>query len=216
MKNKGIEKTDAAITAAEEERSAGKRGGGFIGKVLYALAALLFTALFCLAAVLVHPFDAEGGAGDYRASDFEVKEENDVPRIWPGESSDIGGIRAICGFPLPYFAGQMMYAEAGNVEYGGKNAVRVTMRYQSGMEIEAVRPPEAAPVIRRDGMEVMMYENLRVPFAGMQGGIGAIMCRGKADSCLYFSTDDAAYSIYAPVGPELLYRYVSETGLSVR
>ena len=202
-------------SAAAKKRS-GKALGRLFGGTVFFLFTLLSAAIVCLTAVLLHSFDVKTGPETLRASDFEVSDDASVSRIVPGESSDLGEIRAICGFPLPYFPGQLMYAGVTNADWDGGNAVRVTMEYASGAVIEAVRPAEAAPLIRRAGMEVQLYGNLRVPFTGMYDGIGAVMCRGNGASCLYFSTDTAAYSVYAPVSGDVLYKYVGENGLSVR
>ncbi len=199
--------------------AAGKRTGRLrrvLGGLLFLVFTLLSAALVCAAAVLLHSFDAEKSKNALNAADFEVVEETAVSRITPGESSDINELRARCGFALPYFPGQLFFGEVSNAEYGGENAVRVTMRYQSGMVIEAVCPAAAAPLIRRSGQELELYDSLEVPFAGMSGGIAALMAQGGGGSSLYFATGAAAYTAYAPVARETLYSYLSENGFSAR
>ena len=189
----------------------------FFGRAGFILFTAFIAALAVLAGVGLHSFDPSlpGRTG---ASGFEVRDESTgTPRIRPGESSDIGEIRKECGFPLPYFPGQVMFGEMTNVPYDGKNAVRVTMSYPGGVVIEAVRPLEAAFLIKREGLEVQLYESLRVPFGRIASSyVSALMCSGKAGSCICFSTDDAAYSIFGPVDGETLYRYIHENDLDVR
>lgn len=174
-------------------------------------------ALTVLAGIRIHSFDSSA-AGRAGASGFEVRDEDaGAARIRPGESGDISEIRRECGFPMPYFPGQIMYGEMTNVPYDGKNAVRVTMTYPGGVVIEAVRPAEAAFLIKREGLAVQLYESLRVPFGHMSSsGISALMCSGKEGSCIFFSTEDAAYSVFGPVDGETLYRYIHENNLDVR
>ncbi len=198
-----------------EKESAVRPGRRFAGGLLFVLFSLLCALVLCLAAVMLHSFEDGGGAA-LRARDFEVTEDGGAARIQAGESSDIAILRSACGFALPYFPGQVMYGEAVNADCGGRNAVVVTMTYQSGAVIQAVKPRSAASLILREGLQVQMYEDLRIPFTGLSGGIGAMMCRGDGRACLYFSTEDAAYSIYAPTDGDLLYKYVSENDLKVR
>ncbi len=203
-------------TASENTpgRTPGRR---LLGHLAFVLFTLLAAALLILAALRLHPFDAAKNGRTGAASGFEVTEESDdTARIYPCESSDIGEIRKACGFPLPCFPGQGMYGEAYNVSWMGKNAVRVTMEYPGGVVIEAVRPAAAAALIKRDGMEVRLYESLRVPFAHSAAGPAALLCTGKGGSCMYYSTDSAAYSIYAPVDGDTLYTYIKENDLGVR
>ena len=189
----------------------------FIGRAGFVLFAAFIAALSVLAGIRLHSFDPSltARAG---ASGFEVREEGaGAARIRPGESGDIGEIRRECGFPMPYFPGQVMFGEMTNVSYDGKNAVRVTMSYPGGVVIQAVRPREAAFLIKREGLGVQLYESLRVPFGRISSSyIPALMCGGRAGSCIFFSTEDAAYSIFAPADGETLYRYVYENDLDVR
>ncbi len=200
-----------------EGKNEGGKVGGFTRKVLFFLFTVLTAAVLFLTALFMHDFDAGDAVSRHSAADFEVTEDvPEVSAIIPGESGDIGELRRICGFPLPYFAGQIMYGEAANAVYDGKKAVTVTMEYQSGVVIRAVRPAAAAPLIRFRGMETAAGNALRIPFAGMSGGIDALMCRGTEGACLIFHTSDAAYAVFAPVDGETLYKYLSENSLSVR
>lgn len=214
--------------AQKEARDAGRgktrgkmSGSGaarrFFGRMGFAVVTVLIGALTVLAGVRLHSFDPSA-AGRAGASGFEVRDESaGAARIRPGESGDIGEIRRECGFPLPYFPGQDMFGEMSNVPYDGKNAVRVTMTYRGGVVIEAVRPADAAFLIKREGLAVQLYESLRVPFGRISSSyISALMCSGEEGSCIFFSTEDAAYSIFGPVDGEMLYRYIYENDLDVR
>ena len=177
--------------AQKEARDAGRgktrgkmSGSGaarrFFGRMGFAVVTVLIGALTVLAGVRLHSFDPSA-AGRAGASGFEVRDESaGAARIRPGESGDIGEIRRECGFPLPYFPGQDMFGEMSNVPYDGKNAVRVTMTYRGGVVIEAVRPADAAFLIKREGLAVQLYESLRVPFGRISSSyISALMCSGE-------------------------------------
>ena len=215
------EKQKKAPDNAQRKTRGNASGSGwarrFFTRAGFVLFAAFIAALAVLAGIRLHSFDPSltGRAG---ASGFEVRDESaGAARIRPGESGDVGEIRRECGFPMPYFPGQVMFGEMTNVPYDGKNAVRVTMSYPGGVVIQAVRPREAVFLIKREGLEVQLYESLRVPFGRISSSyISALMCGGKEGSCIFFSTEDAAYSIFGPVDGETLYRYIYENDLDVR
>ena len=226
MQNAAEEAGQEKAKSTMPDKGAGKareKGSGrgpvrrFFGRAGFVLFAAFIAALAVAVGVRIHSFDPSAAARA-GASGFEVRDESaGADRIRPGESGDIGEIRRECGFALPYFPGQVMFGEMINVPYDGKNAVRVTMSYNGGVVIEAVRPAEAAYLIRREGLAVQLYESLRVPFGRVSSSyISALMCTGKEGSCIYFSTEDAAYSVYGPVDGEMLYRYIYENDLDVR
>lgn len=216
---KGPEKTPDNRRGKTRGKAEGRGPAGrFFIRAGFVLFTVLAAALTVLAGIRLHSFDSSP-AGRAGASGFEVRDENaGAARIQPGESGDIGEIRRKCGFPMPYFPGKVMFGEMANVPYDGKNAVRVTMTYSGGVVVEAVQPADAAFLIKREGLEVRLYESLRVPFGRISSSnISALMCCGEKGSCIYFSTGDAAYSIYyEKADGETLYRYIYENNLDVR
>ena len=183
--------------------------------LLCGAALLLFCGAVCLGAVMFHSWTEPGAARELRAEDFEVEGVR-RERIVAGESSDLTFLRNRAGCPLPYFEGQMFMGEIRNAEFDGENACIVTMTYQSGLVITAVAPREAAPLLLRKDMEVLMRGDGEIFLAG-NVKLRALMCQGESGSCLYFETDSAAYSVFAPgTDAGRLYAYLTDTRLNVR
>ncbi len=200
--------------AAEEAKTEQKRHGFFVN-LLCGLGLLVLCAAVGLGAVMLHSWTEPGAEKALNAEDFEV-EGGQRERVVAGESSDLTYLRTRAGYPLPYFDGQMFMGEIRNAAYDGKNVCLVTMTYRSGLVITAAAPREAAPLLLREGMEVLTGRTWEISLAGNVKMPG-LMCRGNSGACLYFETDGAAYSVFAPgMGAEELYGYLSETSLNVK
>ena len=214
-KRKKAPAADALPSREPPAAQGGKKTRRVFRGLVCGAALILFCGAVCLGAAMFHSWTEPGAAREMRAEDFEV-EGAGRERVVAGESSDLTFLRNRAGCPLPYFEGQMFMGEIRNAEYDGKNACVVTMTYQSGLVITAAAPREAAPLLLRKDMEVLMRGDGEISLAG-NVKLRALMCQGKSGSCLYFETDSAAYSVYAPgTDAERLYAYLTETRLNVR
>lgn len=77
-----------------------------------------------------------------------------------------------------------------DVTLGSLNARILRWQREGGLVISAVRPAGAAQLIREDGLELDTQHMWTV------GGAGLITATGERGSCAYYTTDDAAYSLY--------------------
>ncbi len=164
---------------------------------------------------MLHSWTENETEKEWNAEDFEV-EGGQRERVVAGESSDLAFLRSRAGFPLPYFEGQMFMGEIRNASYHGQLACVVTMTYQSGLVLTAAAPREAAPLLLREDMEVLMRGDCVISLAG-NVELQALACQGRSGACLCFETDSAAYSVWAPgTKAEDLYAYIKETRLNVK
>ncbi|MBQ8136336.1 MAG: hypothetical protein IJ174_02790 [Clostridia bacterium] len=177
------------------------------------LAAAVFAGALYLFGAALHAFG--GGGGGETAEAYAVRDEEAVAPIIAGETGDIAQLREMAGFPLLYLANQRFFGEAANASYGGSIAKLITMRYQMGIVITAVAPARAAPLLKRSGLTL----SSEAKTLNLQGNRRAAVCAedgGKA-ACLYFTTDDAAYAIYAQgLSGDQLTALCNEYGLSAR
>ena len=178
------------------------------------LAALIFSGMLYLCGAALHLFDRR--AGEDSAERYAVAQESSaVERMIAGETGDIGQLREMAGFPLPFLEGQPFLGEAANAVYDGGSARLITMRYTTGIVIAAVCPAEAAPLLKRGGMELRMDTAETLQLQGLRQRV--VLSESGNTSCVYFSTDDAAYAVYAQglTGGQLI-GVLNEYGLSVR
>ena len=82
--------------------------------------------------------------------------------------------------------------QADNVDWQGVSARLVTLRFTSGIEITAVSPAQAAPLLKRGGMTLAGNTDLKVVT------MDASLAMGPGGACLYFSSGQAAYCLYGP------------------
>ena len=79
-----------------------------------------------------------------------------------------------------------------DVTLGSLNARILRWQREGGLVISAVRPAAAAQLLREDGLELDTQHMWTV------GGAGLITATGERGSCAYYTTDDAAYSLFLP------------------
>ena len=156
---------------------------------LRALAALGLAAALCvgyLFAVLL-PRAA------IRREDRFLVEAEPVTRMQPATMNQPTALAQMFEAPLPILPGYTAEGEADNAQYDGQLARVATLRYE-GLTISAVRPAAAAPLIRQNGLSVTgSVTVLNQP---------AVLARRGDSFCLYLTTDDAAYAIWAPEATE--------------
>ena len=77
-----------------------------------------------------------------------------------------------------------------DVTLGSLNARILRWQRDSGLVISAVRPANAAQLLREDGLELDTQHMWTVD------GAGLITATGARGSCAYYATEDAAYSLF--------------------
>ncbi len=177
----------------EQEKRNGSAGGWirrFFGGLTGLLLALILMGVIYLAAVLLHAPETDG------QSAFIVEEEKaPVTPLTASSSSDPRALAQLLGAPLPQLADYTPAGAARNVAHDGQTVRQVTLDY-GGLIITAVNPASAAPLLLREEMTVQSRSDLTVM------NLPAVWaCRGESH-CLYFSSEFAAYSIYAPKATE--------------
>lgn len=175
------------------------------------IATIVFAGALYLLGAAMHDFHGGGEA----AEAFAVQAEQAVEPIIAGETGDIAQLREMAGFPLLYLANQRFFGEAANASYAGGTARLITLQYQMGIVITAVYPAKAAPLIKRSGLTLLPSAKT----LSLQGNRRTAVCAedGGRAACLYFTTDDAAYAIYAKgLSGDQLTALCNEYGLSAR
>lgn len=153
------------------------------------LLALLLIAVIYLAAVLLHaPENLEQNA-------WVVEEEEHITPLQAASSSDVRALAQMLGAPLPHLASHTPTGEARNARHDGQTVRQVTLSYP-GLTITAVRPASAAPLLLRNELVIQSNSALTVM------NLPAILASKESSHCLYFSSEFAAYSIYAPNSTE--------------
>ena len=99
------------------------------------------------------------------------------------------------GAPLPQFSGHTPAGEARNTRHDGQTVRQVTLTYP-GLVITAVRPASAAPLLLRNELSIQSRSDLTVM------NLPATLAGKGSSHCLYFSSEFAAYSLYAPNATE--------------
>lgn len=160
----------------------------FSGLGSLALAAVAILAVFVMAVLLETP-------GKQEKESFVVQQEETVSPMQAGSGSDAGEMARLFGAPLPVLRGQTAVCEARNTQHDGQTVRMVTLRY-AGVEITAVRPASAAPLLLRSGLTLQLRSDLTAL------NLPATLASRGSEYCLYFSDEYAAYSIYAPAATE--------------
>ncbi len=159
---------------------------GFFKRFGLLILAFLLVATFYLFAIMI-----EKPAAD-KQGQFAVVDDTPVTRIQASSSTDIRTLARLFGAPLPGLSGQSVAGEARNASYNGQAALQFTLNYPGGIVLTAVRPVDAAPLLLRSNMSVVAqsgWSALSLP---------AMLAQDDDALCLYFSDEQAAFSLYVP------------------
>lgn len=168
---------------AEEIRNGKKRG--FVFKVLIVLGTLLLMAVVYVSAILLQIPEDETN------SHVAAEEPEPVSRMQPAAMNDASALAEMFGAPLPCLPGYAMRGQGDNANYEGSTARVAALQY-SGVTVSAVRPASAAPLLLHEELSVQLRTGLSVL------NLPAVLAEMGNARCVYFSSTDAAYSIYAP------------------
>lgn len=148
--------------------------------------ALILMAVIYLAAILLKTPEAE------KESAWVVEEEQaPVSRMQPATMSDAKALSELFGAPLPVLPGYPQSGTGENAAHDGQLARVATLHYE-GFTVTAVRPASAAPLLLHGELAVRLRSDLTVM------NLPAVLAsRGNA-YCAYFSSEAAAYAVYAP------------------
>lgn len=154
--------------------------GGLLG------AALLIGLIYVGAAVLHSP-DIQAKA--------PAKTREPVTPLQAGSSGDAQALSALFGARLPILPGYALQGQAVNLTRNGQTVRKVTLAYD-GFTVTAVRPADAAPLLLRPELILSTRDGLT-----LLGEPATLAQRGGA-YCLYSSSEEASYSVYAPDADE--------------
>ena len=171
-----------------------KQGKNKIRRLLSGLVSVLLglslVAVIYLAAVLL------SSPGAQEEESWVVQEEpQPITRMQAANMSDVQGLAQLFGAPLPALPGFAPAGEGRNTSHDGQLARQVTLQY-NGFTVTAVRPASAAPLLLHPELSVSLRGDLTVM------NLPAVLASRENAYCAYFSSDTAAYSIYAPAAQE--------------
>jgi len=118
-----------------------------------------------------------------------------LPPVGIARGTDQSALESVFGLPVPRTAapgsGSVTDAPAGSL-----NARLYAWEGSDGLLLCAVRPAEAASLLRREEL------TLNTASLWTVSGETVTLAAGNAGACAYFDNDDAAFSIYLPGGTE--------------
>ncbi len=108
-----------------------------------------------------------------------------------GQTENVPALQETFGLPLPHLPGYPMRGQALNVNYNGHNVRKAILQYD-GFTITCVQPAFAAPLLLHSELSLSMEGEHTV------AGLPAALAEGDNTFCFYFSTEEAAFSLFAP------------------
>lgn len=147
------------------------------------LLGLLIAAGLCYIALLLL-------SGQFREGRTQPPAEG-VSFLQPGQTADLSALQKAFGAPLPCLPGYPMQGAAANETYNGHHVRKASLQYD-GFIITCVQPAFASPLLLHPELSLSLETQFTV------AGLPAALAEGGNALCFYFSTDTAAYSLYAP------------------
>ena len=133
----------------------------------------------------------------------------DPPASLPAVGSANGGdqdmLINLFGVPVPRCAGSG-HGVVRDQALGSLTARYYQWQSDDGLCVSAVRPAEAAQLIRRDELTLDTDTRWSV------NGITVTVARGDGGACAYYGSEDAAYALYLPtVDTDTLLSHLTQT-----
>jgi len=154
-----------------------------VRKLISALGLLLVIALFFLGMVL--------GGGDREESRREPPQS--LAPAGAARGNDLQVLESAFGCPVPY-ASRSGSGAVSDETTGSLRARMFSWEGSDGLIITAVRPAEAAHLLRREGLKTNASQLWSLD------GKSVLTASGAAGACAYYETEDAAYCLYLPGG----------------
>lgn len=156
--------------------------GRNLWKNFFYLLGLLLAAAICYLSILM----ISGQFSESRS----LPEADGIAPLQAGQSADIAALQEAFGAPLPWLEGYRFQGQAANVTFNGLNVRKITQLYE-GFTLTSLRPAFASPLLLHGDLALSMETDFTV------AGLPAALASKGTSHCLYFQTDDAAYSLYA-------------------
>ena len=133
----------------------------------------------------------------------EIQSQNKAPAetqspvtpLQPGATGDAGELEALFGAPLPILPGHSFSGSAENAVHDGTAARKATLQYE-GFRVSAVQPASAAALLLYPALDVSLRSDLNLL------NCPALLATKGSAWCVYFSTPQTAYAVYAPQADE--------------
>lgn len=158
-----------------------KRPRRILRGLMYLLS-LLVAAALCYVGVLMLTGHFDG---------LSQPEAATVSPLDAGQTTNVSALASAFGAPVPCLPGYAMQGQALNTLYNGRTVRKAILQYD-GFTITCVQPAFASPLLLNSRLSLSMETDLTV------AGLPAALAENGDARCLYFSTDTAAYSLYAP------------------
>lgn len=154
-------------------------------KIIAALGLILLMALFFVGLVLTN---------DQSAEERQIAESR--PAIGTAQGNDLDALMDVFGCPVPY-GSKTGVGRVTDAEIGTLRARLLTWQGDDGVITQAVIPPQAASLLRREGFPLDENNLWNL------GTLTLMLSTDGSGVCAYYQTEDAAYSLYqANTGPE--------------
>ena len=154
-------------------------------KIIAALGLIVLMALFFVGLVLTN---------DQSAEERQIAESQ--PAIGTAQGNDLDALMDVFGCPVPY-GSKTGVGRVTDAEIGTLRARLLTWQGDDGVITQAVIPPQAASLLRREGFPLDENNLWNL------GTLTLMLSTDGSGVCAYYQTEDAAYSLYqANTGPE--------------
>lgn len=149
-------------------------------KLMTFVGLLLLMALFYVGLVSTGTQDAE-----------ERQPPQSLPAVGTARGSDLDTLISVFGLPVPYGSKQGE-GQVTDAAIGSLRARLLTWQGSDGLVTAAVRPAQAASLLRREDFPLGEARQWLV------GGVPLMVCAAESGVCAYYQSEDAAFSLYLP------------------
>lgn len=154
-------------------------------KIIAALGLVLLMALFFVGLVLT---------GDQGEEERQIAQS--LPAVGVAQGNDLDALTDLFGCPIPYGSKEGV-GRVTDEKLGTLRARLLTWQAADGLIIQAVRPVQAASLLRREGFPLDENNLWNL------GPLTLMLSTDGSGACAYYQTEDAAYSLYrASADPE--------------
>ncbi len=149
-------------------------------KIFSALGLILLMALFFVGLVLT---------GEQESDTRQAAQS--MPAVGTAQGNDLDALIAVFGCPVPH-GSKAGVGRVADETLGTLRARLLTWQGADGLITQAVIPPEAASLLRREGFPLDENNLWNL------GTLTLLLSTDGSGVCAYYQTEDAAYSLYQP------------------